>query len=76
MGDDGMISESDLRDILRHKCEAAGNSSKWATANGLNRGSVILSLSGQNRIGPKIAAALGYEKKVVFIACKDKPHSA
>lgn len=44
----------------------ASGQATWARAHGLSETLVSLVLSGKQRPGPKIAAALGYRKKVVF----------
>lgn len=61
-----MLTESDMRNILRHRCEAAGGMTKWAREHNLNPGYVSSVLAGQRTVGPKIAAAIGYKSAAVF----------
>lgn len=68
-----MITQDDLRNILRHRCEAAGSITKWAAMNGLNQSYVQETIAGNYQtIGPKICAALGYRKIIQFVPCNEK----
>jgi hypothetical protein len=71
-----MISPNDLRNILRHRIEAAGGHNKWCQQNDLNSGYVSLALNGKIGLGAKIATALGYQKKVVYLACNSENEGA
>ena len=64
-----MITENDLRQILRHRCEQAGGIYAWSKANGVDGGYTSNVLRGRIGLGKQIATALGYQKKVSFIAC-------
>jgi hypothetical protein len=72
-----MISENDLRNILRHRCEAAGSVAKWAAMHGLNQSYVQETVFGNYQsIGPKIYAALGYRKIIQFAPCNSENEGA
>ena len=60
-----LLSAGDLVAILRSRCEAG--QATWARAHGLSEGLISSVLSGRQKPGPKIAAALGYKRKVVFM---------
>lgn len=66
-----MISEADMRNILRHRCEQAGGQKAWADANGFALSFVQFALADERRISGRLAEALGYNRKVVFSACDD-----
>ena len=71
-----MIDQNDLRNILRHRCEAAGGAGKWAAANDIFPQYVSAVLRGKVAGGNQIANALGYEKKTVYFACNPEKESA
>jgi DNA-binding transcriptional regulator YdaS (Cro superfamily) len=61
-----MLNENDLRQILRHRCESAGSAAKFARQADLSEGLVSQILSGRQKMGPKMARALGYRKIIRF----------
>jgi len=71
-----MITESDLRNILRHRIDAAGGMNRWADLHGINRAYVSLAMAGKQALGPKIIDAMGFRKKVVYFACNSEIESA
>jgi hypothetical protein len=68
-----MITESDLRNILRHRCEEAGGQGAWAKSNGFALSFVQFVLAGERRVSARIAKALGYNRSVVFFPCNSDP---
>jgi hypothetical protein len=71
-----MISENDLRNILRHKCEAAGTQRAWAQQHGICEVNLCQVLKGQRAVTDAMASALGYLKIVQFTACVNAKHGA
>lgn len=57
-----MISESDLRNILRHRVKAAGGGSAFAKEAGVSPTLISLTLSGYQKVGPRLAEKIGYRK--------------
>ena len=64
-----MITQSDIRNILRHKCEEAGGQKQWATNNDIGTGFVNDVLTGRRSPSSRLAKKLGYEKIVHFTPC-------
>lgn len=62
-----MLTQGDIRNILRHRCEAAGSQSAWARANGVKRQYVSQVLAGKQRPGAAILRALGYEARISYL---------
>lgn len=67
-----MISADDMRNILRHRCEESGGQKAWAEKNGFAVSFVQFVLSGDRRVSERMAKALGYNRKVVFIPCNSE----
>jgi hypothetical protein len=63
------FSGSDLRNILRLRCEAAGGQKDWATANGVSAQFVCDVLAGRRNVSARLAKILGYQRQIVFSAC-------
>lgn len=63
------IAPHDLRRIFRDRCNEAGGQRAWAKANGFSEVDVSRALSGKRGFSDEMAAALGYEKKVLFSPC-------
>jgi hypothetical protein len=70
------LSQSDIIGILRHRIAAEGGQVAWAKRHGINQAYVSLALAGKIGVGPRIAKAVGYDKKVVFVACNANPDGA
>lgn len=68
------LSAGELVAMLRER--TLQGQATWARAHGLSETLVSLVLSGKQRPGPKIAAALGYHKKVVFAPLQSKKGGA
>jgi DNA-binding transcriptional regulator YdaS (Cro superfamily) len=61
-----MLTENDMRNILRHRCASAGSAAAFAQQANLSEGLVSQILSGRQKVGPKMAKALGYRKIIRF----------
>ncbi len=64
-----MITADNLRQILRHRCEAAGGQKTWAALHQLSPQYISDVLNARREVSTKLAAKLGYSKKVFFSAC-------
>lgn len=64
-----MLTEADMRNILRHRCEAAGGQKAWGEANMVSPQYVCDILNGRKEVSTNVAMKLGYERKVVFLSC-------
>lgn len=71
-----MLSGDDIRSVLRIRCEQWGGQGAFAASVGLSETLVSLVLAGKQKPGPKIARALGYQKKVVFVPLQSKKDEA
>ena len=63
------FSESDMRAILRHRCDAAGGQAMWAAANGVSPQFTSDVLNGRRAVSENIARILGYRREVCFSSC-------
>ena len=70
------LSSADLVAVLRHRCEASGTQDAWAKANLISPTMVNLVLHGRRDPSERIAAALGFTKKVVFVSLHTGNESA
>lgn len=61
------LSAAELIVVLRHRCDAWGGQRAFCASVGLSETLISLVLAGKQKPGPKIARALGYQKKVVFV---------
>ena len=61
------LTQADIRNILRHRCDEAGGQSAWARANGVKRQYVSQVLAGKQRPGDAILRALGYEARISYL---------
>ena len=66
----GPLNNGELVAMLRDRCQHGQAS--WAREHGLSEALVSLVLAGKQRPGPKIAAALGYQRKVGWYPLQDK----
>jgi hypothetical protein len=66
-----MIDGNDMRNILRHRLEAAGSKSEWAADNGFTITFIDYVLKGKRGMTKRLAKSLGYNRIVAFSACKD-----
>ena len=64
-----MLSQEDMRNVLRHRCEQAGGQSAYARQIGICRSMINNVLIGEREVGPELASKMGYQKKVVYFAC-------
>jgi hypothetical protein len=65
-----MITENEIRQILREQCDLAGGVNQWARYHHMSGPAVSQAINGRRpHIGQKIYTALGYVKIVRFIAC-------
>lgn len=71
-----MITQNDIRAILRHRCEASGSQKQWAIANNIGTGFVNDVLTGRREPSARLSKALGYEKTVHFIPCNTQHDGA
>ncbi len=71
-----MLTEGDMRNILRHRCEAVGGQAEFARQAGVSEGLVSLVMLGKRSVGKKLAEAMGYQKKVVFESLQSKSGKA
>ena len=62
-----VIDHNDLRNILRHRVEAAGGGSAFAKEAGVSPTLISLTLSGRQKVGPMLAEKIGYRKIVGFV---------
>lgn len=62
-----MLTNDEMRDLLRKEVLKMKNASVWARAHGVNDRNVRRVLCGDLRITPAIAKAIGYERKWVKI---------
>jgi hypothetical protein len=60
------LSESGITKLLRKAVEPSGQA-EWARANGMSQAYVNDVCNFKVKPGPKIARALGYRKKAVFV---------
>jgi hypothetical protein len=65
------ISANDLRNILRHRCIAAGSQRNWCALHDMSETYVSAVLAGRLSLGNKLVAALGYQKKICFVSLQD-----
>jgi hypothetical protein len=56
-----IVTEEDLRGVLRGACVEAGGQTAWAKKHGVGKAYVNDVLAGRRRPGPAILKALGYE---------------
>ena len=63
-----MVSAENLRQILQHRITEAGGAAIWARNAKISHSMVSLTLTGEREAGDKMAAALGYKRRVVFEA--------
>ena len=68
------LTAAELVKVLR-ECTEHGQAT-WARAHGVSETLVSLVLAGKQKPGPKIARALGYQKKVVFAPLQTQKRSA
>ena len=68
------VTSADLVRQLRER--TASGQATWARAHGLSETLVSLVLSGNQKPGPKIAEALGYRKKIVFVPLHERKGGA
>jgi len=66
-----MITQNDLRNILRHRCEAAGSQRKFAREIGFSAQFVCDVLQGRRHISSELAEKIGYRRKIVFFPCSE-----
>ena len=59
-----MLTEKQLRKILREECRKAGSQKAWAEARDISGGYVGDVLHGRREPGEKVLAALGYRRVV------------
>lgn len=57
-----MITDDELRKILRKETKKAKSARQWALSNGLSAAYVSDTLAGKRSPGKKIAGVLGYKK--------------
>jgi len=60
------IDIKDLRKMLRQDVDRAGGTAAWARQHGVTMQYVSELLRFRKPIGPKVAAALGYEKMIIY----------
>ena len=63
-----MITADNIKQILAHRIAEHGSATIFAQKHGLSDAYVSLVASGKQKVGPKIARALGYRKIVRFEA--------
>jgi len=56
-----MITEDELREILRQQCNELGNAAIWSRNNKVSNSYISDILSGRRPIGKKVASRLGME---------------
>ena len=56
----------DLLPLLRAACEGKGKRAAFARKAGISRALVTQTLAGDVPLGPAVAAALGYQKKMFY----------
>lgn len=64
-----MLTQADMRNILRHRCEEAGGQGKFAESIGISPQYLSDILNGKRAIGAMLAGKIGYERKIVFTPC-------
>ena len=64
-----MITQDDMRNILRHRCAKAGGQKPFAMSIGYSPQYVSDILQGHKDVSWNLARQLGYERKIVFSAC-------
>lgn len=62
-----MLTESDLRDVLREACQAAGSQMAWADRHGLSRSYVSDLLNGHRPFSDRALTAIGCERRYVRV---------
>lgn len=70
------LSERDMRNILRHRCEEAGGQKAWAVANGVSPQHVSDILNGRRNVSAKIAKLVGYSPLIRFSALHSESDTA
>ena len=70
-----MLTASDVREMLRRECEAAGGQIKWAQKNGVTRAYVSSVLVGRDAPGQTITNALGLRKVVLWSLDNGNEHA-
>lgn len=61
-----MITDKELRKILKNACDKAGSQRKWALDNGLSPAYVNDMLQENRKLGKKILKVLRYKKVEVY----------
>lgn len=70
------IDAGEIVRLLRMRCNELGGQGAFAAAAGLSETLVSLVLSGKQKPGPKVARALGFRKKCVFVPLQQTKHGA
>lgn len=63
---DQLLTDDDVRALLREECEKAGSQSAWGREHQIAQGIVNKTISGRRAIGKRICAALGIESAKMF----------
>jgi hypothetical protein len=64
-----MITENDMRNILRQRCAEVGGQRAWSRINGISGQYVCDVLSGRKHVSDRLAKSLGYDRTIRFFAC-------
>ena len=70
------IEGADIVRLLRMRCDESGGQGAYAAAAGLSETLISLVLSGKQKPGPKVARALGFRKKFVFVPLQQTKQGA
>lgn len=71
-----MLSQQDMRNILRHRCEEAGGQAAWGRKHGFTRQMICNVLAGNIGISKRMAEAIGYRQIVVFCSLQTEEEDA
>ena len=71
-----MLSQQDMRNILRHRCEEAGSQAALARNLGVSIQYIHDVLAGRRQFSANLAARIGYERKIVFSPCNQPKSNA
>ena len=60
-----MLTNNDLRDILRKECLKAGGAPAWAERHNCSRTNICEMISGKREVSERVMNILGYEWAIV-----------
>lgn len=71
-----MITESDMRNILRDRCAEAGGQKVYANQIGMSETYISDVLLGRKGISANLAKLMGYDRRPLFFSCNPQSSGA